>query len=98
MSALFNNLNSTAFFSPESFPEQVYLSQTFTETSRCSGPGILQNNFFSTIRTSMSSISEFVYTEDDLSPYICCRDSGALDFWDEPGEDIYTLEDGQPLE
>ena len=70
MSALPNNLSSTAFFSTESFPEQMYFSQALTETSRCSNPGILQNNFFSTIQTSMSSISEFVYTEDDLSPYI----------------------------
>ena len=98
MSALPNHLSTAAFFSPESFPEQVYFSQTLTETSRCSNTRILQNNFFSTIQTSMSSISEFVYTEDDLSPYIYCRDSGALDFWDEPGEDIYTLEDGQSLE
>ncbi len=23
--------------------------------------------------------------------------SGTLDFWEDPGEDIYTLEDGEPL-
>lgn len=23
--------------------------------------------------------------------------AGTLDFWDDPGEDLYTLDDGQPL-
>jgi len=25
------------------------------------------------------------------------EDSGAFDFWNEPGEDIYTKEDGEPI-
>ena len=25
------------------------------------------------------------------------EDSGAFDFWNEPGEDIYTEEDGEPI-
>ncbi len=29
------------------------------------------------------------------TPYDCCRLSGTLDFWDNPGEDIYTFEDGE---
>ena len=98
MSLIPNNLNTTEFFSPESFLEQDYSNQTFTETSLCSKPIVLQNTLYSSIFTSMSSISAFVYTEEDLSPYLCCRDSGTLDFWDDPGEDVYTLEDGQPIE
>lgn len=35
--------------------------------------------------------------EPDLVPYECCRASGVLSFWDDPSEDIYTFEDGQPL-
>jgi len=35
--------------------------------------------------------------EPDLIPYECSRSSGSLSFWDDPQEDIYTFEDGQPL-
>lgn len=97
MSILPSNLNTAAFISSETFPEEVYFSKTPTETSRCSDPRILQNTLFSTIQTSMSSISEFVYMDDDMSPYEYVRSSGALRFWDDPKEDIYSLEDGQPL-
>ena len=31
------------------------------------------------------------------SSYEMCRDSGALDFWDDPQEDIYTFADGREL-
>jgi len=33
-----------------------------------------------------------------LNPYQLCRDSGTLDFWDDPEEDIYTFEDGEPVD
>ena len=29
--------------------------------------------------------------------YRLCRDSGTLDFWDDPAEDIYTFDDGEPI-
>ena len=34
---------------------------------------------------------------DEPSSYEWSRNSGALAFWDDPDEDIYTLEDGRPL-
>jgi len=97
MSALPNHLISTAFFSRELLQTQTYIDQKATETSRSFRPKAFQDSFFSTIRNSTSSISEFIHGEDDLSPYECSRLSGALSFWDDPGEDIYTLHDGQPL-
>ena len=33
-----------------------------------------------------------------LSVYELCKESGTLDFWDDPNEDIYTFEDGEPVE
>ena len=33
-----------------------------------------------------------------LIPYHLCRMSGTLDFWDDKAEDIYTDEDGEPIE
>lgn len=38
--------------------------------------------------------------EDDLPTQSIMRlaeQGGAFDFWKEPGEDIYTLEDGEPI-
>jgi len=35
--------------------------------------------------------------ETELIPYECTRSSSVLDFWDDPSEDIYTFEDGQPV-
>jgi len=43
------------------------------------------------------SASDYVAPEPSFSPYECCRDSGVLDFWNDPSEDIYTFEDGHPL-
>jgi hypothetical protein len=97
MSALPNNLSSTAFYAQTLFLEQIYSNQTYTETSRSFSDEVIQNNIFLTIQDSMSSISNRVADEDELSPYECARSSGTLNFWDDPEEDIYTLEDGQPL-
>jgi hypothetical protein len=33
-----------------------------------------------------------------LSSYQLCRSSGTLDFWDDSSEDIYTFEDGEPID
>jgi len=49
----------------------------------------------------MMDTSTNIYIEDInpvLSPYQLCRDSGTLDFWDDPTEDIYTFEDGEPID
>jgi hypothetical protein len=35
---------------------------------------------------------------DGLMAYRLCRSSGTLDFWDDPAEDIYTFEDGEPID
>lgn len=40
--------------------------------------------------TDTNSVDENIY-------YKMCESSGTLDFWDEPGEDIYTNEDGKPI-
>jgi hypothetical protein len=37
------------------------------------------------------------FPEPGLSPYDLSRASGSLKFWDNPAEDIYTWDDGQPL-
>ena len=48
-------------------------------------------------RASTESVLAFKPSEPNLIPYECCRSSGVLSFWDEPEEDIYTFEDGQPV-
>ena len=35
---------------------------------------------------------------ESLNAYKLCKESGTLDFWDEPEEDIYTFEDGEPID
>lgn len=47
--------------------------------------------------TFTDSVMAAMVTEPELIPYECCRSSGILSFWDDPEEDIYTLEDGQPV-
>jgi len=38
-----------------------------------------------------------VALESDLSPYECIRSSRLLAFWDNPAEDIYSFDDGEPV-
>jgi hypothetical protein len=35
--------------------------------------------------------------EEDLTPYQCVHAGRVLAFWDDPGEDVYSLDDGQPV-
>jgi hypothetical protein len=35
---------------------------------------------------------------DGLMAYRFCQSSGVLDFWDNPEEDIYSFEDGEPID
>jgi hypothetical protein len=97
MSALPNFLSSAGLFSQYSSPVQEYLDKTFTETTHSHNTEITQNSIYFTIKSSTSSIRDHVANEDEFSSYECSRFSGSLSFWDNPEEDIYTLEDGQPL-
>ncbi|MFQ6114641.1 MAG: hypothetical protein ACE5NG_11265 [bacterium] len=47
--------------------------------------------------TVTESVQAAMATEPELIPYECTRSSGVLSFWDDPREDIYTLEDGQQV-
>ncbi|MBU1260222.1 MAG: hypothetical protein KJ757_08260 [Planctomycetes bacterium] len=47
--------------------------------------------------SATESAKVIVPEESELTPYECCRLSGALSFWDNPKEDIYSFDDGQPL-
>ena len=46
--------------------------------------------------TSTIQLPKFELTPD-LVPFDYSRSSGALDFWDDPTEDIYTFDNGQPI-
>ena len=35
--------------------------------------------------------------ESNLNPYECIRSSRLLAFWDNPAEDIYSFDDGEPV-
>jgi hypothetical protein len=35
--------------------------------------------------------------EPSLGCYEAARDSGVLGFWDDPEEDVYTMDDGEPV-
>jgi len=50
-----------------------------------------------TVSTVTESVRAFSPSESELVPYQACRSSGVLSFWDDPSEDIYSFEDGQPL-
>ncbi len=43
------------------------------------------------------SVLAFEMPEPELIPYNACRSSGALSFWDDPSEDIYSFDDGNPV-
>jgi hypothetical protein len=47
--------------------------------------------------TATESVLAFKMPEPEVVPYECSRSSGVLSFWDNPAEDIYTFEDGQPV-
>jgi len=53
--------------------------------------------YVATSRAATESVLAFKPPEPDLVPYECSRSSGVLSFWDNPAEDIYTFEDGQPV-
>lgn len=53
--------------------------------------------FIKASQTDTECIRALESPEPELVPYECCRASGALSFWDNESEDIYTFEDGQPL-
>ena len=59
----------------------------------CVGSIRWENNISET-----KSVSTLMVLEPDLSPYEYMRLSGILAFWNEPEEDIYTFDDGQPVE
>jgi hypothetical protein len=56
---------------------------------------------FSFIPTVRGDRCEAVLAAQKAKPAIRCyevaRDSGALKFWDDPEEDIYTMESGKPV-
>ncbi|MBN2210909.1 MAG: hypothetical protein JW709_05885 [Sedimentisphaerales bacterium] len=80
------------FFDKEHFLPQL----TYRDSNGCMQ--ITSDLIFTINHNFTESVSVSSRNEFELSPYCCCRDSGTLDFWDEPEEDIYTLEDGQPIE
>jgi len=45
--------------------------------------------------TVTESVQASMATEPELIPYECCRSSGALSFWDDESEDIYSFEKGK---
>jgi len=47
--------------------------------------------------SSTSSVKALETPQVELNPFECCRESGILDFWNDPNEDVYTSDDGQPL-
>ena len=47
--------------------------------------------------TATESVLAFEMPEPELIPYNACRSSGALSFWDDPSEDIYSFDDGNPV-
>jgi hypothetical protein len=51
---------------------------------------------FGPVAAETSSVQFFEVPEPELIPSECCRLSGILNFWNDPSEDIYTSEDGEP--
>jgi hypothetical protein len=47
--------------------------------------------------SSTRSVKAIEMQQPELNPFECSRESGVLDFWADPSEDVYTSEDGQPL-
>ncbi len=47
--------------------------------------------------TTTASVSSVIEPERELSPYELISSNGALAFWDNPEEDIYSFEDGEAI-
>ena len=43
------------------------------------------------------SVMALVTHEEDLNPYEFMRSGRVLAFWDDPKEDVYSLNDGEPV-
>lgn len=73
---------------------------TFPIVSYCStsiNVPLIYNMLAYTTSTFTESVRAFKPSESELVPYQACRSSGVLSFWDDPREDIYSFEDGQPV-
>ena len=53
--------------------------------------------FIQVSNSRTNSVQSLEIPQRELDPFVCCRDSGVLDFWNDPSEDIYNSEDGQLL-
>jgi hypothetical protein len=72
----------------------------FSSTLKCPEmmPVIINNSwYFPEHSTSTCYQSNYTYWIRSCSGYDYMRDSGSLSFWDDPDEDMYTFEDGEPL-
>lgn len=50
-----------------------------------------------TVRTLSEAVAAAQEVEPGVRCYEVARDSGALSFWDEPEEDVYGTDDGEPV-
>jgi len=58
---------------------------------------VTSSAFVNISSTATESVLAFEMPESELIPYNACRSSGALSFWDDPSEDIYSFDDGNPV-
>ncbi|MCK5269308.1 MAG: hypothetical protein KAJ46_00930 [Sedimentisphaerales bacterium] len=58
---------------------------------------VASSTFVNISNTATESVLAFEMPEPELIPYNVCRSSGALSFWDDPSEDIYSFDDGNPV-
>ena len=59
--------------------------------------GHADSDFRVYVSSSTESVRYFEVGAAELIPYECCLSSGALDFWKDESEDIYTSEDGEAV-
>jgi len=48
-------------------------------------------------KSATEAVECFEVPEPEIIPYQYCHSSGVLSFWNDPAEDIYTSDDGEPL-
>ncbi len=85
---MINNMMNTA---PNISDIPIFYGKYNTYSPSEAGPSI------QIIKSDTESVQAFEESEPEIIPFDLTRLSGSLDFWNNPEEDIYNLEDGQPI-
>lgn len=81
------------------FSEDTRTGMFFLPNSNYVSYGFMQAGNIQRPISNSATLAVFTFKlpEPDIIPFDACQSSGVLDFWNDPGEDIYNFEDGEPV-